>query len=486
MEKHPSIWSQTVDIPRREALSGDIKADVVILGAGITGVLIASKLKERGLRAVVLEAGDIAGGQTKNTTAKITSQHGPIYRAMIENFGDHAAARYARANEAAIAEYAKMIRHRNIDCAFEEVPACLYTMTDAAPMRREADAAKKLGLPARFVDKTELPFPVAGGVQFERQAQFHPLKFIRAVSEELEIYEHSRALTVEEHRVTTRGGTVTAEHIVFAAHFPFVNVPGFYFLRMHQERSYVLALKTDFLPRGMYLGVDEDGLSFRSAEGLLLLGGGSHRTGENSAGGKYEALQSRAREFFPHCEEAARWSAQDCIPLDGVPYIGRFSRATPSWYVATGFQKWGMTSAMAAAMILSGMIVGETPDFADVFSPLRFQLSSSGKSLATETVQACKGLAREFFTPPRATLDALPCGRGGIVEVDGRKAGVYKDDVGRCHIVNPRCPHLGCQVEWNPDELSWDCPCHGSRFSYDGALITDPAEEGLLPLPPSE
>ncbi len=479
MENRRSLWERTAEIPRREALKGDLRADVAVIGAGLAGVLIARALKDRGARVVVLEADGIAGGQTGGTTAKITSQHGMIYDSLISKFGVVAAAQYARMNERAIADYAEIIERRKIDCDFREAPAYLYTTKDPAPMRREAEAAAGLGLPARFAEQTELPFPVAGAVRFDGQAMFHPLKFIRAISEDLEIFERTRALEADDHAVRTPRGVVTADHIVFASHFPFVNAPGFYFLRMHQERSYVLAVRCGFSPRGIYLGVDEDGLSFRAAEGLLLLGGESHRTGENGAGGQYERLARRAEALFPGCAEAARWSAQDCIPIDGVPYIGRFSRATPSWYVATGFQKWGMTSSMVAATVIPRLIAGEAADEGEVFSPLRFHLSASGRSLAVETAQACKGLAREAFMPPRAALDALPIGHGGIVDAGDGKAGAYKDERGRCHVVGSRCPHLNCQVEWNPEEKSWDCPCHGSRFSPDGAPLNGPAQEGL-------
>ena len=250
-------------------------------------------------------------------------------------------------------------------------------------------------------------------------------------------------------------------------------------MRMHQERSYVLALDCDWTPEGMYLGVDADGLSFRAAEGKLLLGGENHRTGENSRGGRYDALRSQARALFPNYQEAVHWSAQDCITLDGVPYIGQYCASEPNWYVATGFGKWGMTGSMVSAMLISEAIAGRTPDWAEVFSPSRFQLSASAKNLATDTVQAVKGLAREFLTLPQSVLEELPNGHGGIVDVNGHKAGVYKDEAGKCFVVNPRCPHLGCQLEWNPDERSWDCPCHGSRFSYEGELIDNPAQEDL-------
>lgn len=476
-----SIWQQTTQLPQRQPLPGDLSTETAVIGAGLAGVLIAHRLKRRGISAVVLEAGRIGSGQTKNTTAKITSQHGMVYDALIQNFGAEKARQYAQANEWAIHEYARLIREENIDCDFQLVPACLYSETAGEALKKEAEAAASLGISAHFVTETELPFPVAGAVRFDGQAKFHPLKFLNAISSDLEIYEDTPVYHVEGNEIHTVRGTVRARQIVFATHFPFLNVPGWYFMRMHQERSYVLALESDWRPEGMYYGVDNDGLSFREAEGLLLLGGGDHRTGENSQGGRYQGLLDRARDLVPGCREAARWSAQDCVTLDGMPYIGQFSADTPHWYVATGFAKWGMSTSMAAAELIAGEIAGDAPAWAEVFSPGRFKLSASAKSLATDTAQAVKGLAREVFSLPRETLEALPKGHGGIVEADGRKVGVYREENGKCHMVQPRCPHLGCQLEWNPDEKSWDCPCHGSRFRYDGALIDNPAQEDLNP-----
>ncbi len=476
MKAQESIWRQTADIPQRQALENDIHADVAVIGAGMAGILTAYQLKRRGVRAVVLEANRIGSGQTGGTTAKITSQHGLIYQTLIAQMGEERAAQYARAQENAIQEYARIIDEKKIECAFRRTAAYLYSVAADTAVRREAQAAVKLGLDAHFTTDTELPFSIAGAVRFDGQAQFHPLRFLRALCDELEIYEHTRVLSVEDNRVMAPHGSVQAKYVVFAAHYPFVNVPGWYFLRMHQERSYVLALKNCWRPQGMYLGVDAQGLSFREAEGMLLMGGGKHRTGENSAGGKYEMLRRKARELLPGSHEAAHWSAQDCVTLDGVPYIGVFSPVRPNWYVASGFDKWGMSNAMAAAMQISSRICGERPRDADVFSPERFTPAASAKSFAADTAQAVKGLARGLLSLPETVLEALPRGHGGIVEADGIKAGVYKDNDGKCHIIDPRCPHLGCRLEWNPDELSWDCPCHGSRFHYDGALIDGPAQ----------
>ena len=276
----------------------------------------------------------------------------------------------------------------------------------------------------------------------------------------------------------TADAAVTAEHIVFACHYPFVNFPGLYFTRMHQERSYVIALENALLPDGMLIDEAADGCSFRHYGSYLLLGGGNHRTGENSAGGRYDDLRQKASEWFPQAHEIAHWSAQDVITADGVPYIGRFAASRPEWYVATGFQKWGMTTAMAAAVILRDAVLGKTNPYADVFAPSRFSAGDI-PAVAREGMQAVKGLTRENLSLPRETLDALPVGHGGIVEFGGKKVGVYKEDGASIHIVDTRCPHLGCQLAWNPDEKTWDCPCHGSRFDYTGRLLDAPAQSDI-------
>lgn len=476
-----SIWSKTTDMPEYPALSGDVTTEAAVIGGGLAGILTAYYLQQRGIKTIVLEANRIGSGQTKNTTAKITAQHNLIYHKLIQDFGEEKAKHYADANEQAIAEYRRLITENRIGCDFEERPAYLYSTSqqDVLALEQETAAAQKLEIDAVFTKQSTLPFPIAGAVKFHGQAQFHPLKFLRTIAKDLTVFEQTRVKTVEDDRILTAQGAVRAKHIVFATHFPFINLPGFYFARMHQERSYVLALEHAAQLDGMYLGIDAEGLSFRNIDHTLLLGGGGHRTGENSAGGKYDMLRKKAALFYPENVETAHWSAQDCMPMDGVPYIGQFSSSTPNWHVATGFGKWGMTGSMVSAMLLSDQIAGRENPHADVFSPQRFTPSASAKALLTDTVQAVKGLSRQVFTLSQEKIEALPASHGGVVAYDGEKAGVYKDEHGEVFLVSTRCPHLSCQLEWNPDEKSWDCPCHGSRFDYKGKLIDNPAQEDL-------
>ena len=485
-----SVWSKSTKIPEREPLDGNIFTEAAVIGAGMTGILTAYFLQELGFHVVVLEADRIGSGQTKNTTAKITSQHGLIYDGLIKKLGERKAALYAKANEEAIGWYEKLIEKHQIKCDFEKLPSYLYSTEKEECLKQEAEAAAKLGIKAAFTKETKLPFSVCGAVRFEEQAQFHPLEFIKEISKDLTIYEQTKVLKVKKNRIMTNRGTVRADHIVFATHYPVLNVPGFYFLRQHQDRSYVVALEKAEPLDGMYYSIDEDGLSLRSEGNVLLLGGGAHRTGkakkaaerrtaeEKMAGGvpgAYEYLEQCAAKYYPDSKIAAKWSAQDCVTHDGLPFVGRYSLFRPDWYVATGYKKWGMTTSMTAARILCDTICGMENPYASLFTPKRFYfygLSALIKDIGESTI----GLFKGAFHLPAVGEESLGRGEGGIVRIGMRRYACYRDKEGTLHKISARCPHMGCELAWNPEELSWDCPCHGSRFDYDGKLLDDPAQ----------
>ena len=479
-----SIWQRSTAIPARPELPGNISTDIAIIGGGLAGILTAHFLEQSGRQCIVLEADRIGSGQTGHTTAKVTSQHGPIYQKLIKYAGKKQAEQYAKINQEAIERYKILIDKYKIDCGWEECPACLYTKENGRMLRDEYYAAKELGLPVELKKKTELPFAVEEALFCYDQACFHPLRFLQAIAENVQVYEKTKVLRMKPHLLTTSRGTVEAEKVVFACHYPFVNRPGYYFLRMHQERSYVLALKEAQTLHGMYLGIDRDGLSFRPAGEMLLMGGGNHRTGENPMGRQYEFLLHQAEIYWPEkCwkkeENAILWSAQDCMTLDGIPYIGRFGRKTEDWFVATGFGKWGMTTSMAAAVLLTDQICGRENQCGEVFSPQRLHPMVSAKPFLTEGTYAAANLLKQKFVPPKEVLGGLKPGHGGVVEYNGEKAGVYKAEDGQVFAVSVKCPHMGCQLTWNPDEKSWDCPCHGSRFDYRGRLIDGPAQTAV-------
>ena len=471
-----SIWSTTSSLRERSRLPGDRETQVAVIGGGMAGILIAHTLQAAGLRVAVLEAGRIGSGQSQHTTAKVTAQHGMCYDRLIRKLGAQKARQYAQANLAACKALDDLITTRGIDCDWQRQNAYVYG-DDPAALDREARAAALLGLPADRTDASALPFPAAGAVRFSDQAQFHPLKFLGALADGLTVYEQTPVLRVERDHLVTPWGTVRADRIIFACHFPFVNIPGLYFARMYQERSYVLALEHTPPVDGMWISADGSGCSLRTWGTYLLLGGGHHRSGAHPGPSRYDWLRTQARTFFPKSQERACWSAQDCMTPDGVPYIGRYAAGRPNWYVATGFNKWGMTSSMLSAMIIRDLICGLESPYAKLFCPQRFHIRASLPSLMADMGESVVSLTKGAFHLPLRAVD-LKEGHGGIIRIGLKRYACYKDEKGILHKTSARCPHLGCELKWNPAEKTWDCPCHGSRFDYDGNLIDNPAQKG--------
>ena len=428
-----SLWEETWRPPEFPRLEGDVDTHVLVVGGGMAGVLCAYFLHRAGVPYVLAEADTIGSGITKNTTAKITSQHGLIYHQLVRRWGVERARQYLAAQEEALERYRTLCR--DIDCGFEEKDAYVYALDSREKIDRELSALERLGAPKEFAGALPLPFPVAGAVRFPRQAQFHPLRFLAAISNGLHVYERTPVRQLAGTTAVTDRGRITARKIIVATHFPFLNKHGGYFLKLYQHRSYVIALENAPDLGGMYLDQAQGGMSFRNYQGLLLVGGGSHRTGKQ--GGNWREPREFAASRWPQAVERYHWAAQDCMSLDGAPYIGPYSKSTQGLYVASGFNKWGMTSSMVAAMVLSDLVQGRENPFAQTFSPSRSMLRPQ---LALNGLEAAVSL----MTP-----------------------------------VTRRCPHMGCALKWNPQERSWDCPCHGSRFTAGGQLIDGPATGDL-------
>ena len=426
-----SLWTKTARLPRFAPLKKDIHTDVLIIGGGMAGLLCAYFLQQAGVDYVLVEADRICGGVTGNTTAKITAQHGLIYDKLIREWGEEKAKLYLRANENAVEHFKSLAK--DIDCGLEEQDNWVYSMDDAQKIQREQAALRQLGFCAPAVPNVPLPLSVARAICFPAQAQFHPLLFAAAISRDLHIHEHTKVKELSPHKAVTDSGTIHAKRMVIATHFPILNKHGGYFIKMYQHRSYVLALQDAQTLDGMYVDEAQSGLSFRSYGDVLLLGGGSHRTGKQ--GGAWRELEAFARTHYPQAKEVCRWAAQDCMTLDGMPYIGQYSRRTEGLYVATGFNKWGMSASMVAAELLRDLLIGEKNEYEELFSPSRRLCRSQ---LALNAVEA----TRSLLSP-----------------------------------TTPRCPHLGCALKYNKDEHSWDCPCHGSRFGEDGKLLDGPATD---------
>ena len=463
----------------RPSLKGEISTEVAVIGGGLAGVLIAYLLQSRGVKVVVLECRKVGGGVTKNTTAKITSQHSLIYKKLITYKGEQRAREYAMANQLAIDKYKDIIKKLQIDCDYEVLPSYIYTLDNEQKIRQEVDAALRLGLPASFTKETKLPFKVKGAIRFDNQAQFHPLKFLDALASKLKIYENTRVTQINKNGlIKTDGGLVRAKKVVVATHYPFINVPGYYFIRLHQERSYLTALegwnKNKQALDGMYLDADPDGFTFRMYKDYLILGGASHRVGQYQPLDAYAKIEKAKEKWYPNSSVKYTWSAEDCMTPDAVPYIGRYSVRTPNIYVATGYNKWGMTSSMVSAMIISDMITGRDNKNRKVFTPRRLMFSGS-PTLLKDTAIITISLLSEHLNIPHDRLEDIRRGMAGVIRYEGQRVGVYRDKDDKYYFVSTKCPHLGCKLEWNQNEMTWDCPCHGSRFDYHGKMINNPA-----------
>ncbi|MBQ9083879.1 MAG: FAD-dependent oxidoreductase [Clostridia bacterium] len=431
-----SLWRATEKMPEFPALESDTKTDVLIIGGGMAGLLTAYALTKAGAEVLLIERDELCGGVTGNTTAKLTAQHGLIYHRIAKQFSWTEARMYWEIQTAAMEKFRQL--SERFPCDMETKDAWVYARRPLPEMEREMETLDTLKIPAEYERIVPLPFETAGAIRFPAQAQFHPLKFAAGIAQGLNIRTHTAALSFEGRTVHTNRGTIRAEQIVIATHFPMLNKHGAYFLKLYQDRSYVLALENVKAPDGMYRDAEPGGLSLRNWGKLLLLGGGGHRTGKPSDG--WRGLEKAATQYYPLSKEKYRWATQDCMTLDGLPYIGQYGRHTPGVYVATGFNKWGMTSAMTAAAALSDLLTGRQSEYAELFSPQRTILRPQ---LLRNAAEAVKSL---------------------------------------CTFRKPRCPHMGCALQWNPQEHSWDCPCHGSRFTGEGRLLNNPAN-GDMDLP---
>lgn len=428
-----SIWTRSVVLPHFETLRGEIKTDVLIIGGGIAGILCAYFLQKEGVDYTLVEGKTICCGITKNTTAKITAQHGLIYAKLLKSAGPEKAKMYLEANQNSVKRYFELCK--DMDCDFEEKTSYVYSLENRRKLEEEAQALHRIGFEAGICETGRLPFPTAGAIAFEHQAQFHPLKFLSQIAGNLRIYEHTFVKELSQGRAVTEHAGITFQRVIFATHFPIDNKHGLYFLKMYQHRSYVIALEHAAQVDGMYLDEAKCGMSFRNAKDFLLIGGGDHRTGKQ--GGNWQELRSFAAKYYPGAKEKYYWATQDCMTLDGAAYIGQYSKHMPECYVAAGFHKWGMTGAMTAAGILTDMILGKENPYAEVFSPSRNMMKP-----------------QLFLNGCEALVNLLT-------------------------ISKKRCPHLGCALKWNPQEHSWDCPCHGSRFAQDGTVLDNPANGNL-------
>ena len=493
--RHESIWIATTDELGFDPLDQPTDVDVAVLGAGIAGLSTALLLKNAGLRVAVVEADGVGRATTGHTTAKVSAQHGLIYDTLRSNFGKDGARAYAEANLAAVDLIETLIREHRIDCEWERRPAYAYTEQDSkvSQIEQEVEAAREAGLPASYTEETGLPWAVKAAVRFDDQAQFHPRRYCLALARLIDgdgstVFERTRALDVEDGSpciVKTNRHDVRAAYVVLATHLPFLD-RGAFFAKCHPEREYVLGVALEqSVPKGMYISVEQPTRSIRQhpLDGgeLLILSGDSHKTGQDDDTERhYAALERFARERFAVRSVDYRWSTQDHMPVDQVPYIGKLRRGSDRLYVATGFKKWGMTSGTIAGVVISDQILGRDNPWSDLFEPNRLKPLASAAELIKENVNVARRFVADPVTKRGSVVpDDLSAGAGEVISSRGKQIAVSRDGDGQIVAVSARCTHMGCIVQWNPAESTWDCPCHGSRFAQDGEVIEGPAVEGL-------
>ena len=497
LPKFPHSYWQDTTLPEFPKLNDSIKVDVAIAGGGITGITAAYLLAKQNMKVALIDSDKILNGTTGHTTAKISAQHGLIYDEFISHFGLEKTKLYYNAQLEAKKFIEETIQELNIKCGFQKEDAYIYTNSNeyVAKLEKEMKAYEKLQIESDLTDEMPLNLPMKSVLRMKNQAQFHPLQYLKRLVEEAiangaAFYENTVALDVEHNKdpaiISNDGHRIYSKYVISATHFPFYDMTNSsYFARMYPERAYVVAGQTEKeFPGGIYLSAEDPVRSIRATpkqgKSLWLIGGENHRTGEGVSTIKhYEALQSFAKKHFDIDDIQFRWSAQDLTTLDKIPYIGKITKAQDTVFVATGYRKWGMTNGTIAAKMLTDMILQKKTPYEEVFTPARFNADPSVKQFLKTGADTAKQMVKGKLELPKRKIEDLDHDDATITRINGQRTGVYKDENGTIYAVDTTCRHMGCEVSWNSGDRTWDCPCHGSRYSYDGEVIEGPAKKPL-------
>lgn len=494
-----SIWniSNSEILNEHTSLNSDLSCDVTIIGGGLTGLSCAYYLSLKGLKVVLLEKDLLMSKTSGYTTAKITAQHDLFYKYLIDTFGRDTAKKYLDCNLNSISNIKNIIDKEKINCDFEYQSSYVFTQskTYLKDIEDEAKSLHLLNYPAQLLNKIPLPLNgVLSAVEFPEQAQFNPIKYAQGLTSSIInnkglIFENSKVInlqrTHDRYLTKTENHSVASKYVIVSTRYPFINIPGFYFFKMYQTISYCAAYEFDGNSfSGMYINAENPTLSARIAKhngkDILVLSGCSHKTGKDSGvTNTYKTLDTFAHSIYPNAKIITNWSTEDSVSLDKLPYIGKFSTLMPNVYIATGFKKWGMTFSNISANIITDKIFNIENKFADIFEATRLHPIENKEEMGNMLKEATSSIILKKFALPNETIQTLTFDEGKIVEFEGNKIGVYKDNSGKIYTVKPICTHLGCELTWNQFDKTWDCPCHGSRFNYDGKLLYEPALKDL-------
>lgn len=494
--KHVSYWENTIEKRSFPKLEQELSIDTAIIGGGIFGITSALLLKENGVEVALFEGNQLGYGATGATTAKVTSQHGLIYQDINSAYGEDKAKLYAQANEAAIKLIKEKISKYHIDCDFMDERSIIYTNLDEQlkKIQKEYKIVKKIGLKVSLLEDINDPIKYKLGLCFDEQGKFHPLKYLYGIVNELEnmstpIFENTRIIEIDGTGPftlkTSEGINIKANKVIIATKYPILNKKGLMVLKLHVTRTYIVAgYSSKIILDGNYINAEKPTRSLRSyKEGdneLILFVGANHQTGEcEDTNLPYMELISYAKKIDPKINLKYRWSTQDCMSLDNIPYIGRLSDDISSIYIGTGFSKWGMTNGTVAAMVVSDMILERNNQWKELFDPKRGISFIAAKELAVQSLDVAGDLIKKLIPLQSMELEDIGKNEGKVIYYKGEKVGVYRDENDEIFAVDPTCRHLGCQVTFNNSERTWDCPCHGSRYTYKGEVLEAPAVKAL-------
>ncbi|WP_411954893.1 FAD-dependent oxidoreductase [Alkalibacillus sp. S2W] len=492
-QNHEPIWNQTRSLKQYPPLSQDESTEVAIVGGGITGITAAYLLQKAGKQVTLVDQGRLLNGTTLHTTAKITAQHGLIYDQLINSYNYQTSRHYYEANLEAMQLIQSLIQDEQINCDLQQHDAYLYTESTegVAKIEKEFEAYDRLNINSQLADSIPFNLEIEKALIMKDQWQFNPTAYLSYLIQRLDqgstkLYEHTAGRTIEEKSVIMEDNTqLTADRILICTHFPFYTENKLFSTRLHAEKSYVIAFPTaDPYPGGMYLNIDSPKRSIRETtindQSYILFGGEGHKVGQGEdMSTHYEALKRDAKAIFSKQPIDYQWSTQDLVTVDKIPYIGPVSKEQPHILLATGYRKWGMTNGTAAAKMMTDDVLNKPDPKQNIFSPSRSSVTKGLTSFIKENTDVTKHLLKDKLSHPKGDLESLNPGQATTMLLHGQRKGVYKADSDQLYIVDTTCTHAGCEVNWNSAENTWDCPCHGSRFTCKGEVIEGPAKENL-------
>ncbi|WP_137391798.1 FAD-dependent oxidoreductase [Rhodoligotrophos defluvii] len=486
-----TYWNTTAAAPEFPQLSGEIDVDIAVIGGGIVGITTARLLKDRGLTTAVVEARKVGRQVTGKSTAKMTSQHSIIYQTLEQKFGEARAKLYAEAQETGIRKIRSLAAEHGIACDIESKPAYLYTLDEnyVGQIEKEAEVARRLGLPACLTREIGLPFQVHAALRFDDQAQFHPTKYVVGLAATIpgggcHVFEHSRVVDWEPTRVATDHGTIRARHVVMATHLPLGQVGGYY-AQAYPYAEPVIAARIVQPLAGMYINAEQPSHSIRTharAKGdvYAIVAGTGFKPGHTDEERQYFAdIESWLADNFDTGPVEYRWVNEDYTAMDGAPFIGWSSSGTDGYLVGTGFNAWGISNGTVAAMILADLAAGKENRWLDLFDATRVKPIAGGAEFVKENVHVASHLVTGYLSRKPKSFAELAPGEAAILKINGEHVAAFKDERGQVHAVSAVCSHMGCIVGWNEADRTWDCPCHGSRFELNGEVIHGPATKPL-------